>query len=129
MASPGAALCLQVVLELAPLLGKAPTIEHLVPVFLSLLKDPFPDVRLNVISKLDQVGPRGSRRGLEWEGHLRGCGVGVVSMVAGLHKATWWSAMHKHPAHVLTQLVLHLCFPSACMSVPTSQAYPTRRCN
>ena len=49
-------LCtLQVVLELAPLLGKEPTIEHLVPVFLSLLKDHFPDVRLNVISKLDQV--------------------------------------------------------------------------
>jgi serine/threonine-protein phosphatase 2A regulatory subunit A len=44
-----------VVLELAPQLGKQPTIEHLVPVFLSLLKDPFPDVRLNVISKLDQV--------------------------------------------------------------------------
>lgn len=44
-----------VVLELAPQLGKQPTIEHLVPVFLSLLKDPYPDVRLNVISKLDQV--------------------------------------------------------------------------
>lgn len=31
------------------------TIEHLVPVFLTLLKDSHPDVRLNVISKLDQV--------------------------------------------------------------------------
>lgn len=45
-----------VVMELAPQLGKQPTIEHLVPVFLNLLRDPYPDVRLNVISKLDQVG-------------------------------------------------------------------------
>lgn len=44
-----------VVMELAPQLGKQPTIEHLVPVFLNLLRDPYPDVRLNVISKLDQV--------------------------------------------------------------------------
>lgn len=48
-----------VVMELAPQLGKQPTIEHLVPVFLNLLRDPYPDVRLNVISKLDQV-KRGS---------------------------------------------------------------------
>jgi hypothetical protein len=47
-----------VVMELAPQLGRGPTIEHLLPVFLALLKDPFPDVRLNVISKLDQVGAR-----------------------------------------------------------------------
>ena len=44
-----------VVMELAPTLGKAATIEHLLPVFLSLLKDDVPDVRLNIISKLDQV--------------------------------------------------------------------------
>ena len=44
-----------VVMELAPVLGKQPTIENLVPIFLTLLKDAFPDVRLNVISKLDQV--------------------------------------------------------------------------
>lgn len=44
-----------VVMELAPVLGKAATIEHLLPAFLSLLKDDFPDVRLNIISKLDQV--------------------------------------------------------------------------
>lgn len=48
-----------VVMELAPQLGKQPTIEHLVPVFLNLLRDPYPDVRLNVISKLDQVRHRG----------------------------------------------------------------------
>jgi serine/threonine-protein phosphatase 2A regulatory subunit A len=36
-------------------IGKSATIEHLLPVFLSLLKDDFPDVRLNIISKLDQV--------------------------------------------------------------------------
>ena len=44
-----------VVMELAPVLGKAATIEHLLPVFLALLKDDFPDVRLNIISKLEQV--------------------------------------------------------------------------
>lgn len=31
------------------------TIDHLLPIFLALLKDEFPDVRLNIISKLDQV--------------------------------------------------------------------------
>lgn len=40
---------------LAPLLGKDATIEHLLPLFLHLLKDEFPDVRLNIISKLEQV--------------------------------------------------------------------------
>lgn len=49
-----------VVMELAPLLGKASTIDHLLPVFLSLLKDDFPDVRLNIISKLEQVCVRQS---------------------------------------------------------------------
>ena len=44
-----------VVMELAPLLGKQGTIDHLVPTFLTLLKDIYPEVRLNVISKLDQV--------------------------------------------------------------------------
>ena len=44
-----------VVMELAPALGKAATIEHLLPVFLSLLKGDFPDVRLNIIAKLDQA--------------------------------------------------------------------------
>ena len=48
-----------VVMELAPQLGKQPTIDHLLPVFLALLRDPFPDVRLNVISKLDQARPVG----------------------------------------------------------------------
>ena len=40
---------------LAPLLGKDATIEHLLPLFLHLLKDDFPEVRLNIISKLEQV--------------------------------------------------------------------------
>ena len=40
---------------LAPLLGKSATIEHLLPLFLKLLKDDFSDVRLNIISKLEQV--------------------------------------------------------------------------
>lgn len=40
---------------LAPLLGKDSTIEHLLPLFLKLLKDDFSDVRLNIISKLEQV--------------------------------------------------------------------------
>ena len=54
-----------VIMELAPLLGKSATIDHLLPLFLSLLKDETPDVRLNIISKLDQVGLQGSAfRGL-----------------------------------------------------------------
>jgi serine/threonine-protein phosphatase 2A regulatory subunit A len=40
---------------LAPLLGKDATTEHLLPLFLHLLKDEFPDVRLNIISKLEEV--------------------------------------------------------------------------
>jgi hypothetical protein len=40
---------------LAPLLGKDSTIENLLPLFLQLLKDDFPDVRLNIISKLETV--------------------------------------------------------------------------
>lgn len=40
---------------LAPLLGKEATIEQLLPLFLQLLKDDFADVRLNIISKLEQV--------------------------------------------------------------------------
>lgn len=53
-----------VVMEMAPVLGKQLTIEHLVPIFLTLLKDVYPDVRLNVISKLDQV--RGCGGDGEW---------------------------------------------------------------
>lgn len=40
---------------LAPLLGRESTIEHLLPLFLHLLKDEFPEVRLNIISKLETV--------------------------------------------------------------------------
>jgi hypothetical protein len=36
------------------------TIEQLLPIFLSLLKDEFPDVRLNIISKLDEVNQVGA---------------------------------------------------------------------
>lgn len=52
-----------VVMEMAPVLGKQLTIDHLVPIFLTLLKDVYPDVRLNVISKLDQVRAYEFRRG------------------------------------------------------------------
>lgn len=31
------------------------TISHLLPMFLQMLKDEFPDVRLHIISKLEQV--------------------------------------------------------------------------
>ena len=41
-------------MESAPILGKE-TVNQLLPIFLVLLKDEFPDVRLNVIGKLDQV--------------------------------------------------------------------------
>ncbi|XP_058181188.1 coatomer subunit gamma-2-like [Rhododendron vialii] len=37
------------------MMGGDTTIEQLLPIFLSLLKAEFPDVRLNIVSKLDQV--------------------------------------------------------------------------
>ena len=40
---------------LAPLLGQDATSEHLLPLFLQLLKDDFSEVRLNLISKLEMV--------------------------------------------------------------------------
>lgn len=40
---------------LAPILGRQETTEHLLPMFLQMLKDEFPDVRLNIISKLELV--------------------------------------------------------------------------
>merc|ERR1719452_344177 len=40
---------------LAPILGKENTIEHLLPLFLIMLKDECSDVRLNIISNLDSV--------------------------------------------------------------------------
>lgn len=40
---------------LAPILGKPATIDHLLPLFLQLLKDEASEVRLNIISKLDGV--------------------------------------------------------------------------
>ena len=40
---------------LAPILGKKETISHLLPMFLTMLKDEFPEVRLHIISKLEQV--------------------------------------------------------------------------
>ncbi|CAH8861100.1 unnamed protein product [Trichobilharzia szidati] len=43
------------ILGLAPLVGKASTIEHLLPIFLAQLNDDNPEVRLNVISNLEQV--------------------------------------------------------------------------
>lgn len=40
---------------LAPILGKEKTIQHLLPMFLTMLKDEFPEVRLHIISKLELV--------------------------------------------------------------------------
>jgi serine/threonine-protein phosphatase 2A regulatory subunit A len=40
---------------LAPVFGREHTIEHLLDLFLQLLRDDFPEVRLNIISKLDEV--------------------------------------------------------------------------
>eukprot|EP00741_Cyanophora_paradoxa_P019853 tig00000217_g19161.t1 len=42
-----------VIMGIAPVLGSEKTIEKLVPLFLLLLKDEDPEVRLNIISKLD----------------------------------------------------------------------------
>jgi hypothetical protein len=38
-----------------PILTELRTISHLLPMFLQMLKDEFPDVRLNIISKLESV--------------------------------------------------------------------------
>jgi len=51
---PKAALA-SVIMGLAPVFGRENTIEHLLDLFLQLLKDDFPEVRLNIISKLDEV--------------------------------------------------------------------------
>lgn len=42
-------------LQYCPRLTSSRTINHLLPMFLQMLKDDFPDVRLNIISKLEQV--------------------------------------------------------------------------
>lgn len=47
------------IMGLAPLLQKDKTIEYLIDIFLALLKDEFPDVRLNIIAKLDAVNSVG----------------------------------------------------------------------
>jgi len=44
-----------VIMGLAPLLGKDNTIEHLLPLFLTQLKDECAEVRLNIISNLESV--------------------------------------------------------------------------
>ena len=44
-----------VIMGLSPILGKNNTIQHLLPFFLSQLKDECPEVRLNIISNLDCV--------------------------------------------------------------------------
>ena len=43
------------IMGLAPVLGTNVTISHLVEVVLALLKDEYPEVRLNVIARLDKV--------------------------------------------------------------------------
>lgn len=54
---------------LAPLLGREATVEHLLPLFLHLLKDEFPEVRLNVISKLETVNG-GMKNNTCWHSNL-----------------------------------------------------------
>jgi serine/threonine-protein phosphatase 2A regulatory subunit A len=41
--------------DLAPMIGKQNTIDHLLPLILTLLKDEASDVRLAIISKLDGI--------------------------------------------------------------------------
>ena len=43
-----------VIMGLSPVVGKENTIEHLLPLFLTQLKDECPDVRLNIISNLGE---------------------------------------------------------------------------
>ena len=52
-----------VVMGLAPVVGKATTIEKLLPLFLQLLKDEFPEVRRNPIAALHRVRVRVRVRG------------------------------------------------------------------
>lgn len=42
------------------------TIGHLLPMFLTMLKDEFPEVRLHIISKLELVNEGMFSRGLEF---------------------------------------------------------------
>lgn len=72
-----AALAIQIS-GLAPLLGKDATIEHLLPLFLHLLKDEFPDVRLNIISKLELVNSGGTFL------HEKGLGLKSMFSVIGI---------------------------------------------
>ena len=44
-----------VIMGLSPILGKNNTVEHLLPLFLTQLKDDCPEVRLNIISNVDCV--------------------------------------------------------------------------
>ena len=44
-----------VIMGLAPILQKESTVQHLLPIFLSMLRDDTPEVRLNIISSLDKV--------------------------------------------------------------------------
>lgn len=44
-----------VVMGLAPVVGKENTVKHLLPLYLTLLKDSTAEVRLNIISSLDKV--------------------------------------------------------------------------
>jgi serine/threonine-protein phosphatase 2A regulatory subunit A len=48
-----------VIMGLAPILGQENTVNHLLPIFLSMLHDDTPEVRLNIISSLDKVSLRG----------------------------------------------------------------------
>jgi len=50
-----AAALASVVMGIAPVMSKKDIHEHLLPLFLQLLKDTVPEVRLNIISKLDTV--------------------------------------------------------------------------
>lgn len=43
------------VMGLAPILGCDLTMDHLLPIYLTLLRDETPEVRLNIISSLDKV--------------------------------------------------------------------------
>ena len=66
--------------------GKTNTIEHLLPLFLSQLKDECPEVRLNIISNLDCVN---EVIGIQ---QLRYCQVFNEKMVY----IVWASLIHKY---------------------------------
>ena len=94
------------------------TVEQLLPLFLSLLKDEWPDVRLAIIGKLqavNQVWPAGPVAGLSWPAVL-----GLADPAASVE--AWQGSVTPDPL-----LFLHTPRPVPCRS-SASSCWPRRCC-